>query len=283
MNISKIHSCIRCDLGEGPLWDPVRNALFWFDINRHRLHCDAGDGSGYAQFDEFASAAGRTAGKELLVATETALVLFDPDKEASEVICPLEADNPKNRSNDGRADPYGGFWIGTMGKKMETGAGAIYRYWRGELRKLYSPITIPNATCFSPDGAYAYFTDTAREIIWRQRLDDDGWPRGDAETFLDFPPNQYHPDGSVVDTNGNLWCTQYGYGVVTVFSPDGTETRRIPVPARQPTCTAFGGPDMSTLFVTSAYQNMENPGPDDGKTYRIETDATGQTEHVVTL
>ena len=106
-----------------------------------------------------------------MIAHETSLLLFNLNSRESEKIVDLEADDPITRSNDGRADPWGGFWIGTMGKKLEKDAGAIYRYYRGELRTLYTPWTIPNAQCFSPNRDFAYLTDTPNGEILRQRLD----------------------------------------------------------------------------------------------------------------
>jgi sugar lactone lactonase YvrE len=121
----------------------------------------------------------------LLVATETDLVRFDLETGAQERVAPLEAGNPATRSNDGRADPFGGFWIGTMGKSAEAGAGALYRYYRGEVVELRDGITIPNATCFSPDGGCAYFADTAEHIVWRIPLDARGMAEAEWEVWLD--------------------------------------------------------------------------------------------------
>ena len=156
-----------CTLGEGPLWHPERGALFWFDILSHRLFIREGDTEQHWDFDTYVSAAGWIDDTTLLVASAEALLRFDIATGMSETVAPLEADNPVTRSNDGRADPWGGFWIGTMGIKAEPGAGAIYRYYRGELRALHSPISISNAICFSPDLAFAYFTDTPTNIVMR--------------------------------------------------------------------------------------------------------------------
>src|SRR5690606_9274790 len=88
-----------------------------------------------------------------------------------DLVVPLEAGMPGTRSNDGRADPHGGFWIGTMGKQAEPRAGAIYRYFQGELRKLYPAMSIPNGICFARDGSTAWFADTQSRRVHSQRLD----------------------------------------------------------------------------------------------------------------
>ena len=183
-----------CALGEGPLWHPTRKQLFWFDILRHRLHAREDDATRTWQFNEHVSAAGWVDEARLLIASETRLFVFDVDSGASEDVAPLEADTSVTRSNDGRADPWGGFWIGTMGKAAEPGAGAIYRCYRGEVRQLFPSITISNAICFSPDGTVAYFTDTPKRIIMRQALAaSDGWPVGEPEPWLDLRAEAVEP------------------------------------------------------------------------------------------
>ena len=139
-----------CDLGEGPLWHPERQQLFWFDITNSLLRSRDDDHALEWRFDRMVSAAGWVDRDHLLIASERDLVLFDLRTEAETLVIDLEADNPITRSNDGRIDPLGGFWIGTMGKEAEAGAGAIYRFYRGELRRLYPDISIPNAISFAP-------------------------------------------------------------------------------------------------------------------------------------
>ncbi|WP_350158598.1 SMP-30/gluconolactonase/LRE family protein [Roseovarius sp.] len=272
-----------CLLGEGPLWHPLRGQLFWFDIDAHRLYTRTGEGRRMWQFEEHVSAAGWVDEARLLVASETALIDFNVETGTSRKLCDLEADNPATRSNDGRADPFGGFWIGTMSKEKAPGAGAIYRYYRGELRRLFAPWSTPNAMCFAPDGRVAYLADTPRGRIWRQALDGEGWPEGELEFFLDLPGDRYRPDGAVVDGEGRLWCAQIRYGTVSVFDPDGREVRSIAFPAPRTTCPAFGGEDLRTLFVTSARQEPEVTTEHDGRTYSLRVDVAGQPEHRVIL
>ena len=191
-----------CELGEGPLWHPERNTLFWFDIITKRLMSREGGVEQVWEFDEHVSAAGWVDTSTLLMASETGLYRFDLTDGARSLVAPLEADNPVTRSNDGRADPYGGFWIGTMGKRAEPGAGVIYRFYRGEVRRLYGDITIANSICFAPGGQTAYFTDTVTQKIMQVALDKDGWPKGAPFVFVDLTDAGLYPDGSVVDAEG---------------------------------------------------------------------------------
>lgn len=267
----------QCQLGEGPLWHPLRKQLFWFDILGKRLHTQGAQW----QFDDYVSAAGWTSDTTLMIATSNALRHFDITTGDHNVIVPVEAKNPMTRSNDGRADPHGGFWIGTMGIKAEDGAGAIYRYYKGELRQLYAPITISNAICFDPDGKAAYFTDTPTQQIMRVTLDDDGWPNGEPTLHIDLRGTDFRPDGAVVDAKGNLWNAQWGVGRIARYDPKGRFMESFNFAAAQTSCPAFGGDDLSTLFCTSAAVGLS--GPDQGKTFATTTPYTGQAEHQVLL
>lgn len=279
--MAKLFDDRRCTLGEGPLWHPERRQLFWFDIlNRQLLSRDNGTPCTW-QFDEYVSAAGWVSRNELLVASQTRLFLFDLETKSDRTLCELEADNPVTRSNDGRADPQGGFWIGTMGIRAEPDAGAIYRYHRGELRKLFGGITISNAICFAPDGRSACFADTQTQVIRKVALDAEGWPAGQPETFVDLSGENLNPDGAVIDSEGFLWNAQWGANRVARYAPDGSFVEEITLPAKQVSCPAFGGADRQTLFATTAAEGLE--GDDEGRTYLAEVGVRGQSEHRVVL
>ncbi len=277
-----------CALGEGPMWHPERRQLFWCDITRSRILSRDGDQQLAWDFPVNVSALGWVDRRHLMVASEVGLHLFDIASGTSEILTPLDANEPGKRSNDGRADPWGGFWIGTMGKRAEPGVGAILRYYRGEIRLLYPGISIPNAISFTPGGRFAHFADSAARKVWRVALSaTDGWPEGEPEVFLDFAGRAGVPDGAVVDATGNLWLAVWGEGCVAVHAPDGREIRRLPVPATHTTCPAFGGEGLATLFVTSAREGLDDQTlldqPTNGQTFAHATDAVGQPEHQVIL
>lgn len=283
MTQSTLFDPTQCDLGEGPLWHPLRRQLYWFDINRHRMHSRPDGQTKTWQFDEYVSAAGWVDERRMIIASETGLSVFDLETGTPEPLCAIEADNPTTRSNDCRVDPQGGFWVGTMGKAAQPQVGAIWRYYKGELRRLYADISIANAICFAPSGDLAYFTDTPTGKVWRLALDKEGWPKGDPEVFLDLTADIYRPDGAVVDTAGDLWIAQYGCGKVIRFGADGREKQTFRLPCISPTCPAFGGDDLSNLYVTTARQNLTDPSPQDGQTFCLAVDAAGQLEHRVIL
>ena len=151
-----------------------------------------------------------------------------------------------------------------------------------------SACSIPNAICFSPDTHTAYWTDTATGIVMQQALDPEtGWPSGDSIPWLDLSTEAFGPDGAVVDAEGNFWNAQWGAGRVAAYTPEGTFLRAISTGAAHTTCPAFGGPDLTTMFCTSATQGLEFTAPDDlgtnGMTFAAEGVAKGQAEHRVLL
>lgn len=277
----------RCELGEGALWHPARKQMFWFDILNQSLLSQDQSGPRQWRFPELVSSAGWVTDDVLLIAGERDLFLFDLESEEIETLCLLEQDKPKNRPNDGRADPFGGFWIGTMGKKAEAGAGAIYRYYRGELRQLFGGLTIPNSISFPPDGSFAHFSDTVTGRVMRVALDAEGWPKGTPETFLDLTAEGLNPDGAVVDANGVMWLAQWGAGRVAAYAPDGSFLRAVEFDAPHTSCPAFAGPNLSALIVTTAQEGMDAAAraahPNAGKVFVVEGIAKGQAEHQVIL
>ncbi|WP_226626697.1 SMP-30/gluconolactonase/LRE family protein [Alloyangia pacifica] len=250
-----------CALGEGVLWHPLREELFWFDITGRRLlsHHPATGHTRAVPLTEMCSAAAWIDRDRLLVASETGLWTYDVTTGVFAHLVDLEKDKAVTRSNDGRADPWGGFWIGTMGKSAEPHAGAIYRHHGGELRTIVDGITIPNALCFDQARGCGYFADTDARLLFRVALDGSGWPTAAPEVFVDFSHAGLSPDGAVTDAAGTLWVALWGEGAVIEIAPDGSLGPRHEMDAPHSTCPAFGGPDFTTLYCTTATQGL---GPD---------------------
>ncbi|MFV0293967.1 MAG: SMP-30/gluconolactonase/LRE family protein [Paracoccus sp. (in: a-proteobacteria)] len=272
-----------CNLGEGPLWHPERQQFFWFDILERRMMSRDGKRSLQWRFDQMASAVGWVDRNRMLVATETGLILLDLRDDTRQPVIGIEADDPATRSNDGRADRQGGFWIGTMSKDAEHGRGAIYRFFRGELRKLADAITITNAICFSPDGRMAFYADTREAKVWMQPLDGEGWPLGARRPYLDLGPQELEPDGAVIDAEGAFCVACWGEGAVLRFDTAGQLINRIEVGGRHASCPAHGGSDFRDLLVTTAQTGIEDPDPAQGLTYMTRTSIPGLPEPQVLL
>ena len=277
----------RCELGEGPLWHSLAKRLFWFDITNRTLFgaTESGEIVHRIEFDDAVSAAGVIDADSLLVAQAGALLRLSLTEGTRVEVAPLERDKPTNRPNDGRVDPAGGLWIGTMNRADNAPTGALYQYRHGTLTTILPKVGIPNATCFSPDGRTAYFADTLTTRIRKVAIDPDtGLPVGAWSEFADTEGHGW-PDGAVVDSEGYLWSARWGGSCVVRHAPDGSVDRIVELPVSNVTCPAFGGADLRTLYITSARQGLSaaelEAQPHAGSVFSIRVDVPGQTEHIV--
>lgn len=280
----------RCELGEGPFWHPLLGRLFWFDILNQTLMSATPEGQlvDRITFKDTVSAAAVVDANTLVVAQSGALIRYEFDTDSHTVIDGLEADMPGNRTNDSRMDRSGGFWIGTMnrrGSSLKT--GAVYQWKQGTLTPILKNVGCPNSICFSPDGTRAYFTDAGR-VIQTVSLDPaTGLPNGEWTTFFDGEAPG-GADGSVVDSEGYLWNARWGGSCVIRFSPDGKIDRIIEVPdVTRVSCPAFGGPDMKTLYLTTAREGITpaeaEAQPYAGSVFAARVDVAGLAEPFIRL
>jgi sugar lactone lactonase YvrE len=212
---TRVLSAERCQLGEGPTYDPSTGTAWWFDILERRLfECRIESGATTIhKLPTMGSALARIDAERQLIVTDEGLYIRFVADGRMELFAAVEADNPLTRSNDSRVHPSGTLWFGTMGRCAETGAGAIYALHAGKVVRLYPEISIPNAICFSPSGEIGYFTDTARNVFNRVPLDAaTGLPVGDPVPLI------HHRDvggldGAVVDADGLIWNARWGGGI----------------------------------------------------------------------
>ena len=282
----------QCALGEGPFWHPLRQQLFFFDINDCKLFAAEADGAvaNIWSFDEIVAAAAVIDHDTLALATETGLKRYDLLTGATSLIVPIEADDASTRTNDSRVHPSGAFWIGTMRKAEgeDEPGGAVYHYRAGKLTTIRTQAKIPNATCFSPDGRTAYWSDTPTKQILKCATDPaTGLPVGEWSLFADVSEGRGYPDGAVVDSEGYLWNAKWGGNCVVRHAPDGSIDRIIEVPVSQVSCPAFGGPGLKTLFLTTAAKTLSADQlaaeKVAGGVFAIELDIAGQPEPLITL
>ncbi|MBN9047535.1 MAG: SMP-30/gluconolactonase/LRE family protein [Rhizobiales bacterium] len=277
------------ELGEGPGYDPLTGHVWWFDILGQKLfekNWDSGETLVHDLGMKASALAVIDRARQLIV-TEHGLFIRERASGRLTLHHPLEADNPVTRSNDARVHPSGAFWIGTMGRKAEEDAGSIWWYREGQVRKLFSGITITNSICFSPDGRIGYFADTRRNIVWRVDTDPEtGLPVSERSVFH-HRTEEGGMDGSVVDAEGTLWNACWGAGVLNAYSPQGRLMRSIPLPARQPSCPAFVGPDATAMIVTTAQENMSKEErraePHAGKVLVLDLTVSGRHDPPVRL
>ena len=274
-----------CHLGEGPSYDPATDTLFWFDIVNSQLLEKPFSGGALKvhELGQMASAIAIIDDQRQLIATETGLHVRDVATGRLTLHTAIEADNPLTRSNDSRVHPCGAFWVGTMGKGEEKGAGSIYWFFKGEVRKLFADITVSNSICFSEDGAIAYYTDTSTGLLMRVACDPaTGLPIGESKVFVDHRQSKGYVDGSVVDRDGVLWNAVWGGKVIEAYGPDGKLLRSVAMPVTQPSCPAFVGAKANRLAVTSAWKGKDDKqrklDPQGGMTFLLDIEVNGRFE-----
>jgi len=251
-------------LGEGVLWCPRAQALYWTDIPAATLwRYTPQDGATrqWAMPERLASFALCEADGWLLLGLASQLAFFHLESGALQPIVAVEP-ALSTRVNDGGCDRQGRFVFGTL---HEPGAGvpkqAAGHFYRLDtdltLQRLpLPPVAISNSVAFSPDGGTMYFCDSPTRRILCCDYGADG-RLGPARVFVDLAGITGEPDGSAVDADGGLWNAQWGMGRVVRYRPDGREDRVIPVPAHQPTRPAFGGAALDTLYLTSARDGLD--------------------------
>lgn len=241
-------------LGEGPCWSPREGRLYWFDIKGKRLSWyvpATGQWHALALPMRVSAAAPRARGG-LIAATEEGLATIDPDAAKIEVFQPYDL-GPGFRTNDGKIDLAGHFWWSTMDDNGGERPGAVYRTdpARNTVRML-TGVHIPNTISMSPDRALMYVADSKRQTIFAVRMDDMTL----QEEFAHTRGEPHAPDGSAIDAEGYVWNAQWGGARVVRYAPDGRIDRVVPMPVDQPTSCAFGGDDLGTLYVTSAWDGL---------------------------
>ena len=284
----KVFDGTRCKLGEGPFWVPAQNALIWFNIEGKALRAKSEDKHQKISFEEYASCAAVLEDGRLIVAGQSGLWVLDLESETKTLHFPMPELGGDFRPNDGRADPWGGFWFSRMSLVGQDGCSEIYRYYKGEVRCLVRGLTVPNSICFLPDQSQARFSDTRQKKVFTFNLDSKtGWPSDDARLWKDFNPCQRKPDGAVFSQDGTMWIAHWGSGCVSGYDKDGKFVSEFFVHTPNTTCPAFGGENLSELFVTTAWPkepevtgiHLENAG----KTYSFATEFRGVPEPCVTL
>tara|TARA_R110000765_G_scaffold420136_3_gene524877 strand:+ start:2433 stop:3332 length:900 start_codon:yes stop_codon:yes gene_type:complete len=242
----------RAILGEGPLWDPRDERLYWLDIKGGKLfaYSPKRDVTELFEAPGMISALGLAEQGGFICARRDGFARLRLIKGAVELepIADPEADLPGNRFNDGKVDPAGGFWAGTM-ENAET--EPLGRWWRltpsGDVSRLAEGYMVTNGPAFDPARGRVFLTDSARQSVFMAETD--GKSLGVPRPFLQFKEGDGYPDGMTIDAEGYLWIAFWDGWAVRRFSPAGDWVDEIRIPVARPTSIAFGGGHM---FVTSA-------------------------------
>lgn len=254
-------------LGEGPFWHPAEQALWWCDIPACAIRrFDPASGATRAWL--LPSAVGSIAPMRdglLLVALREGLVRFDPEGDGGrgaivERLADAPYDPAVDRFNDGKCDPQGRFWVGSMNEPRQPRA-ALYCWSDGRLVERQTGITISNGLAWSPDGRTMHWTDTPSHAVRAFDFDPSTGSMSNGRDFARFaervdgePLDAYggRPDGAAMDAEGCYWVAMYEGAQVLRLSPSGETIAAVRLPARCPTMPCFGGPDLKTVYVTSA-------------------------------
>lgn len=272
-------------LGESPVWDDAAGVLWWIDIHGrslHRYHPASGSHGAVALGDQVGSVCLRRSGG-LVAATRDGFSLLDSVTGVAVPIASPLAGMSDIRFNDGRAGPDGRFWAGTVQEKRVAGEAALYRLGvDGASERVLGGITVANGICWSPDRRTMYLADSHVREIYAFDFDARSGELSRRRLFVSFPPEYGMPDGSTVDADGNVWSAAIHGWHVLKFTPDGRLDDAIRMPVAMPTSCAFGGPDLSTLFVTSASMRLSEDEraeqPQAGHLFALATGARGLPE-----
>ncbi|WP_454758728.1 D-xylonolactone lactonase [Caulobacter segnis] len=278
---------LKATLGEGPIW--TGDALWFVDIKGHKIHrYEPATGetttiNGPEQITFLAPLAG---GGGFIAGLKSGLYKFH-QLTGLQRIMEVEAPELDNRTNDATVDAQGRLWFGTMHDGEATPSGSLYRMDATGVARMDKDICITNGPCVSPDGKTFYHTDTLEKTIYAFDLSEDGL-LSNKRVFVKLAlGDDIYPDGSVVDSEGYLWTALWGGFGALRFSPDGQAVARIELPAPNVTKPCFGGPDLKTLFFTTARKGLSDETlaqyPLAGGLFAIQVNVAGQPQYEVRL
>lgn len=280
-------------LGEGPSWDAARQLLYWLDIYAGNLHIynpATGEDRVHALGQVVGCAAPTRSGRIILAVRQglATLNLFTDKHSESFLTAPTleflaqpELHLPGNRFNDGKCGPDGRFLFGSMEQAEENNTGSFYSYSPdGTLKTLLTDIGISNGLTWSPDRKTLYYIDTPTHNIMAYDYDLASGAIANGRVAVRVPDEFGWPDGMTSDARGRLWVALWGGAAITVWQPGtGQLLERIPLPAKNVSACAFGGPNGTQLYVTSARKGLDDATltahPLTGGLFRLETDVEG--------
>jgi sugar lactone lactonase YvrE len=247
------------DIGEGPIWLAESSELAWVDITAGLIHLFAPDTAQVRtiKVGEMVGSIAPIQGGGLVAAVATGFVRVDLASGAVNRLADLAPPDPTVRMNDGKADPWGRFWAGTMALDKRPGAGNLYRL-DGDLgvTLVIDNVTISNGLDWTHDRSTMFYVDTPTMRIDRIDIDPTGTVLSNRRPFATVAAGQGTPDGLTLDTEGRVWLALWGGSAVRCFSPAGEPEAIIRLPTSHVTSCTFGGADLGDLYITSARSEL---------------------------
>ena len=267
-------------LGEGPIWDEANRVLYWLDIESSELH-EFDPATGEDRFWNLGQQIGTVVPCQsggVMLALHEGFAHFDTDVEKLTLISNPEAHMPTTRFNDGKCDPAGRFWAGTLSMANEGNIASIYMMagYRS-VRRMLGDITCSNGINWSPDNKTMYFIDTPTHKVDAFDYDIETGNISNRRPVIEMPVEIGYPDGMTIDTEGMLWIAPWGAGKVIRCNPKtGEYLAAVPCRALQTTACAFGGPDLRDLYITTAAVEAGMPrGENAGGLFRARPGSQG--------
>lgn len=269
-----------CVLGEGVVWDHRIATLYWVDINGESLWSwrpEAGE-------EASARAVGERVGFVLLsedpavvlLGLKSGLARLSLADGVPHLLVRPEPDLPGNRLNDGTAAPDGSVYFGTLNEADRQPTGHFYHWSPSGLARFGTGTVTTNGPAVDPELGLLYATDTSRGRVLRYRLGEGGL-LGPPEDFVTFGEGDGHPDGMAIDAQSHVWICHFRGGRITRFDPEGEPVLVVPLPTPQVTKLAFAGPDLRTVYVTTAARDLDREiDPMAGNLFRIDVGIAGR-------
>ena len=268
--------------GEGPYWDAAAGRLLLVDMLAGAVvEFEPGSRAVRHGFGGVAAVIRRRTQGGFVLAVERGFRVLDDDLQPVGDVQGV-FDDPAIRMNEGGCDPQGRLYLGTMAYEATEGAGTLYRTDADRtVHEVLPGVTISNGLQWRADGQAVFYNDTPTHRISRFAFHAASGTFGDRETVVEIPEDQGNPDGLAIDVEGGLWCALYGGHAVHRYDQDGTLTQVVELPARDVTSCTFGGPDGTTLFITTSRDGWgdEHAEPQAGAVFAHEAGVRGAEQY----
>lgn len=244
-----------CLLGESPVWSPVEQSIYFIDIKKMSINkfCIS---NGLFETIATPSEIGCIVLKQgggIVAAMQSGLAFVDFTVKEYAFFCIIDGDIPTNRPNDGKCDGAGRLWVASMDNNEVSSSGRLWKISSTTTPEILdSNFIVGNGVDWSPDSKKMYFTDSVNRVIYIYDFDLGNGAIGNKEIFVKIPEDDGFPDGLIVDSQGFVWSAHWDGWRVTRYAPDGSIDKVVNLPVPRPTSLAFGGANLSSLFITSA-------------------------------